>query len=286
MKISTLAMVAAISLFTGPALAAEGIGEAVAVLDKASLSGKAGRRPLAIGSKVAVGDVVLTDAAGQAQLLFNDGTRMVVGSNASLVINEFLFRGKSAENRFVVNALGGAFRFISGDAGDQGTRIQSPMAAIGINGTAFDFSVAASGATRLLLLEGSATMCTDAGNCKTVDTPCSMLQTDDGITINEFEAGIERTKQIRQHFPYLTSQSKLLAPFQVEDQGCTKLGAAKEGGLSNFALDQSTIRTPVAIAAGAAAAAVAACLLAGSCGGGSSGGGGGSAINTNNGTNN
>ena len=118
MRISTGIAVAAVAFCTAtgiaPALAAEGIGEAMAVVDAASASGQVGKRTLAVGSRVFIGDLVSTDAIGEAQLLFSDGTRMVVGANSSLVIDELVFRSKAPENKFAVRVLGGAFRFISG----------------------------------------------------------------------------------------------------------------------------------------------------------------------------
>ena len=85
---------------------------------------------MAVGVSIYVGDLVATDSDGEAQLLFQDGTRMVVGPNSSLVIEEFLFRSTAAENKFAVRALGGAFRFISGEGGDTGFKILTPTAAI------------------------------------------------------------------------------------------------------------------------------------------------------------
>lgn len=127
-------MAAALSLSTTAALAAEGAGKAVAVIDSATVSGQIGDRTLTVGSTIYVGDLVKTDGIGEAQLLFADGTRMVVGSNSSLIIEEFLFRGQAAENRFAVKALGGAFRFISGENGNDNFTITTPTGTIGVRG--------------------------------------------------------------------------------------------------------------------------------------------------------
>jgi hypothetical protein len=134
MRISTILMAAAVSVAAATAAQAEGAGTAVAVIDQADASGQVGDRTLAVGSKVYVGDVVMTDGAGEAQLLFDDGTRMVVGANSSLVIEEFLFREKAAENTFAVRALGGAFRFISGDIPADNYVIRTPTGTIGVRG--------------------------------------------------------------------------------------------------------------------------------------------------------
>jgi len=274
MRILTVITAAAVSLSATTAPAAEGIGEAMAVVDAASVSGQVGERTLVVGSKVFVGDLVATDAVGEAQLLFSDGTRMVVGPNSSLVIDEFVFRGNATENRFAVRALGGVYRFISGDSGDRNYSIQTPSATIGVRGTAFDFTVTPEGATKLVLLEGEATLCSESdedgqgGDCATVATPCALLHTESGQDVEEIEDRNERVQETREHFPYVTSDSSLLEDFRIVDHGCT------DGGLAEFALDRSAIRVPVFAGAAAIILCIVLCLPDG-----------GSTIDTNNASN-
>lgn len=66
MRISTVVTVAAVSFLATTALAVEGVGQVMAVIDLAKATGQAGERTLAIGSKVFVGDLVTTDVAGRA----------------------------------------------------------------------------------------------------------------------------------------------------------------------------------------------------------------------------
>ena len=186
MRILTLAAAVAVSFLSTAALAAESSGKAMAVLEQANASGSAGERSLDVGSDIYVGDTVATDADGEVQLRFTDGTRMVVGPNSSLIIDQALFRSDADANKFSVRALGGAFRFISGDGGDKGFKIRTPTATLGIRGTAFDFSVAPDGKTTVVLLEGEVTLCGDGKgkkgedrDCETIATPCGVLQTDD-----------------------------------------------------------------------------------------------------------
>lgn len=130
-----------LSSLAAPASAQDGIGEAKAVIDVATATGQVGDRGLEVGSPVYMGDEVRTDGVGEAQLLFEDGTRMVVGPNSSLVLDEFVFRSQAQENSFAVRALGGTFRFISGEQPKDSYLIQTPSATIGVRGTVFDFSV-------------------------------------------------------------------------------------------------------------------------------------------------
>jgi len=266
MRISTVITAAAVSLSATTAPAAEGIGEAMAVVDAASVSGQVGERTLAVGSRVFIGDLVVTDAVGEAQLLFSDGTRMVVGPNSSLVIDEFVFRGNAAENKFAVRALGGVFRFISGESGDSNYSITTPSATIGVRGTAFDLTVM--GWTKLVLLQGIATLCGEGNDCATVATPCGLLHTESGQDVEEIETADGRVQETRTHFPYMTSQSSLLEPFRIDGHGCT------DGGLAEFALDRSAIRVPVYAGAAALILCIVLCLPDG-----------GSTIDTNNASN-
>jgi len=244
-----------------------GVGKAMAVIEAASASGQAGERVLAVGSNVFIGDLVATDATGEAQLLFSDGTRMVVGANSSLVIDELAFGGQAAENKFSVSALGGSFRFISGDSGDSGYSIRTPSATIGVRGTAFDFTVTPGEGTKLMLLEGEATLCDgdsekgEEGDCATAAAPCTVLSSKSGDEVEEIEDG--RAPEIGENFPYVTSEETLLAPFQVPGHGCAG------GGLAPRVLAGSAI--PVeAIIAGAAVIAGGALIGILAAGGGDS----------------
>ena len=244
MRIFTVIPAAAVSLSASTAPAAEGVGEAMAVIDTVSVSGQSGERTLAVGSRVFVGDLVATDAAGEAQLLFSDGTRMIVGANSALLIEEILFSGKATGNKFAVQAMAGAFRFISGDSSDQDYSIRTPSATIGLRGTAFDFTVTPSGETKMVLLEGEATLCSEDGedgDCVTVATPCALLHAESGQDVEEITDERDRVQQTREHFPYQKSQSGLLEEFQIAGDGCAG------GGLANQVLAGSAIPTEAII---------------------------------------
>lgn len=264
MRIFTVVLAAAVSLCatTAPAQAAGGVGEAMEVIDKASASGQVGERKLAVGSKVFVGDTVTTDANGRVQLRFGDGTRMIVGSDSTLVIDELRFGGNADKNRFAVYAVAGRFRFISGDSGDRGYSIRTPSARIDVRGTAFDFTVTPEGETKLLMLQGEAKLCPEDGeddDCVTAATPCALLQTDSDEGVEEIEAGNRRVRETRKHFPHLQSDATLLEEFRVAGHGCIA------GGLSEFVLDSQAIRKAVGFGLGTVLIGFGVCLLADGC---------------------
>ena len=164
--VSCVSLALGIALSASAAVAAEQAGEALAVIDQADVEGEVGERKLIVGMGVALGERVITDSGGEAQLLFNDGTRLVVGPNSSLILDEFVFRGGAAENQFTVRALGGAFRFITGESQKDAYLIHTPSATIGVRGTTFDF-VVTPGETNLLLYKGGAAVCGNNGECTT-----------------------------------------------------------------------------------------------------------------------
>jgi hypothetical protein len=243
---------ALLPLLATAAFAAEGVGEAVSVTDVARASGDAGERALATGADVFVGDLVVTDATGEAQIRFSDNTKMVVGNNSSLVIDQALFRSQSAENRFAVRALGGAFRFISGKSGDKRFSIRTPSATIGVRGTSFDIFVAPGaagqpGVTKVLLYEGEVTMCSeeDENDCETIVTPCGLLQTDEDNKVQKAEKGSE--EGTAEEFPYSGQDDDLDEDFRIAGAPCLL------GGLSSHALN--TVLPATAASAGFASLA-------------------------------
>jgi hypothetical protein len=132
-----------------------------------------------------------------------------------------------------------------------------------VKGTAIDFTVVpgAGGATRLILLEGEATLCrgdvdvgrTEAGDgeCATAATPCAVLQTSGDEDKRVEEIGIDqgRKQTTIENFPYVRSESTLLEDFKVAGHGCADGGLAG-GGLPGTSIPvEPVIVTTVGVAA-------------------------------------
>jgi FecR protein len=134
-------MAAVIATVAGlaPALAADPAGEAIAVTPAAAASGAAGSRTLATHGSVFMGDLVTTDAGGQAQLKFLDDTRMVVGPNSELTIDKFVYAGDGTAKQVTLEATRGVFRFITGNSPKPAYLIDTPVATIGARGSHGDF---------------------------------------------------------------------------------------------------------------------------------------------------
>lgn len=70
-----------------------------------------------------------------AQLMFNDGTKLAVGENSTLVVEKYLMAGGSTAQNLSVDALRGTFRFITRHSAKSAYRINAASSTIGIRVT-------------------------------------------------------------------------------------------------------------------------------------------------------
>ena len=147
-KIKCLGALAFVMLGIGSASAA---GTAVAVDPEAMVRSSGAQRVLLVGADVRIGDLIETSTGGHAELVFDDGTKIVVGPGSALLIEDYLLRGDGSTGDFAISALGGTFRFISGKSAKESYKITTPTGTIGIRGTAFDLMTNKPEGTRVLM---------------------------------------------------------------------------------------------------------------------------------------
>lgn len=226
MRTRRTVVAAAAALFVtgagGLSFAAESVGKAVAVTPAAA-AGSSGTRTLAVQDPVFMGDLVKTGSTGQVQLAFVDNTRMIVGPGSQLAIDAFVFQGHATAGRFSVNAVRGAFRFITGASPKQAYAIKTPTATIGVQGTRFDFSVGKDGTTNLALYDGSVRLC-DRGK---LQRKCTVLSGACSVIVLAPNHGFRWVKDLNQRkalmdkaFPYAFKQAGLRSDFQVNSGRC------------------------------------------------------------------
>ena len=87
---------AAFVFLVSTAQAATEIGKVVAVAGSPTASGPGGDRKLSAGSAVFEDDKVTVGGAGNAQIILNDNTRLVVGPGSALVLDRFLMKTRVA----------------------------------------------------------------------------------------------------------------------------------------------------------------------------------------------
>lgn len=200
---------------------ADTAGQAVAVVQRTEVASGGVQRVLRTGEPVAVGDIVRTGRGGEAQLVFADETKIVVGPNSSLRIDEALFRNNNTARRLTVSALGGTFRFISGDSAPRAYAIRTPTATMGIRGTAFDFTVTGTASTDLVVYDGEVRFCGDQRQCAVVPGGCNTATLARGNAFDLPDTVEDKSARLTASFPYLQSQAGLLPPFQLAADGCS-----------------------------------------------------------------
>ena len=83
--------------------------------------------------------------AGLAQIRFVDDTRLVVGPNSRLVIDEFVFNPDQTAQQVTIRMAKGTFRFLSGNSPSKAYSIRTPTMTIGVRGTVLDVYAAVNG---------------------------------------------------------------------------------------------------------------------------------------------
>jgi hypothetical protein len=116
-----------------PATVAKPSGIVIAVVQTSEADGETGRRVLVAEAPVYSGDKIITGPVGQAQVKFRDETRLVVGPNSQMTIDAFVFEGDTAR-QISINAVRGAFRFITGKSSNDAYKIVTPTSTIGVRG--------------------------------------------------------------------------------------------------------------------------------------------------------
>ncbi len=203
---------------TGHAFGLDPSGSAVSVDRLTNASGPGGARVLESSGPVFMGDEIVTDPNGLAQIRFIDDTKIVVGPNSRLVVDTFVFNPDNTARQVTVDAVKGVFRFISGNSPNEAYSIRTPTMTIGIRGTTLDVHAHGAG-SRVVFLEGSGEGC-DANNF------CIDLQSGCRLYLAPFTGGIEtpegldRRLQMSAYFPFVESQFNLEPEFRANTASC------------------------------------------------------------------
>jgi hypothetical protein len=152
-------------------------GSTVAVSSNAQATGPGGDRILNAPGDVFQGDTIVTDTNGQAQIVFVDDTRFVVGPNSKVLIDEFVFNPDGTARDVALNTLRGTFRFISGKSPHEVYAINTPTMTIGVRGTMINVRVLGSGQSYANWQEGTGTACVVPENSQSLlRTQCTSVE--------------------------------------------------------------------------------------------------------------
>jgi hypothetical protein len=212
--------------FNVVSFAADPIGKVVAVLGSPSASGPGGDRKLKADSAVFENDKISVGSSGNAQIILNDGTKLVVGPASSLVLDKFVMQSSSGKAESVaVKALRGTFRFITGKSAKSAYDISTSNATIGIRGTGFDFWVKSN--TGVLVMEGSVNLDNRRGKSVVVRADCEMGRStpSDARKLTGQLFG----EAVRNNLPYILNQSRLRPAFRLPIENCRTLLSRANG---------------------------------------------------------
>ena len=120
--------------FAGPVFAIEPSGSAIRVDPAVNASGITGSRLLVLEGAVFMGDEIVAQPHGLAQIRFIDNTRIVIGPNSRLRIDTFIFNPDYTAKNVTITAVKGVFRFISGNSPNGAYTIRTPTMTIGVRG--------------------------------------------------------------------------------------------------------------------------------------------------------
>lgn len=217
-------------------------GTAVAVVQATSASGPGGSRTLAPAKPVFSGDRINTGGSGEAQIVFADDTRLVVGPNSSIVIDKYVYDPGGSRSQVSMQLARGAFRFISGRGSKRSFQIATPTATLGVRGTAFDVGVGGRVGTGVAVFDGSVRICSRrTGECTIVNRGCNIaVITPDG-RVGTPSNQADKAALIRAAFPLIGRQDRYRGDFRVDTRGC---------GRSSLSPDQDVRRINLSPAGG------------------------------------
>lgn len=97
-----------------------------------------------------------TAPQGALEVTFLDRSKLALGPNSQIVIDQYVYGGPGGAGQQVVRYTQGAFRFISGNIPKEQVRIDTPTTSIGIRGTTIRTFVTEDGTTTVGLDHGAA----------------------------------------------------------------------------------------------------------------------------------
>jgi hypothetical protein len=203
-------------------IAAPQSGQVAKTSPIATLYNGTAKRPLGAGDPVVSGDRITTGPAGNAQIIFQDATRLVIGPRSDLTIDAYVTGSGDRASKFAIGATKGFFRFLSGNSQKSAYAITTPSASLGIRGTEFDFTVRPTGRTLVLRYSGVVRLCGRGdedrkGGCRELDKKCEIGGTTrdgDARLRNEPDLNLG-VNELYNAFPYARSDVRLGTQFKV-----------------------------------------------------------------------
>ena len=173
--------------------AAEIIGSADTIANRVTGEIASRKRVLAESDAVHRDEIVQTERAASARILFRDASDLRLGANARIKLSSSVYGGQQGATLEISR---GALRFVSGNGPVGSYQIRTPVATIGLRGTGIGIVITA-GRTYVTLLDGAAQVCTRGGRCSLLANRCSYVAVD--------RAGVSAPQPLRAGIPSFAS---------------------------------------------------------------------------------
>lgn len=114
------------------------IGRIKSVAGSVSIVGQAGNVPAQAGQPLYQSDSVRTGADGQIGISLKDETRLALGPNTEIRLDQFLYSPGQGQLRLVLRVARGLVAYVSGKIAKlapDAVRLETPSAILGVRGT-------------------------------------------------------------------------------------------------------------------------------------------------------
>lgn len=170
----TVALVAMTAWLAAPAMAAKPSGIGITSLVVRDVEGKTEEqiRQLALQDSVYQNEIVQTGLESASELKFADETRISVGPNSTVILDEFVYDPDPGEGTFALQVTEGVFRFFSGNMASSNYKIETPTVTVGVRGTVLVMVVRGDGTVAVIMESDDGVEVTnDSGDTVLLETP-------------------------------------------------------------------------------------------------------------------
>lgn len=138
--LQTIYCVVAIFCLVSASHVATASAASVRTVTRVQKQAQIGSRTAAVGTPVGMNDRLRTGPGARLQVTFIDGTELVLGENANVVIDRYVFDPSKGAGKMALSSTQGAFRFATGKLNqmkDKDVTVNTPQGALAVRGTEF-----------------------------------------------------------------------------------------------------------------------------------------------------
>ena len=227
-SVAFAALAGALSMVTlAEAQEAVGVNAAIRNSITTQPQGQGSLRPAALRGQVRMGDVFVSGAQSQLQVMLRDQSIFTIGSNARVTIDRFVIDTERGAGGASASVARGAFRFVSGRGGARAGAVRTPVASIGVRGTIVETVV---GPDALYVLEGHPGLPPFAGSpddatlivLRGPGPRGTGLDTPGGIDVTSGDSGLTLDQP---GLALLAWNGGVFGPFELSDAASARLNA-------------------------------------------------------------